>query len=403
MQLSRTRVPVSTHAGSHISHPSRWMVRLVILTGVFIMAFTAIQEWNQGVIMSVSAASTSGNRTSTYRQWGVEALSQIQSSFWLPTTRLYAEQAQQGQDPPEETAFFWSRVVHLSALIEAARVDPSFIPGVRQDVASLRAYWVEADGLGGFDVLPPPKPLDRYYDDNAWMTLALLDGYEVTHDVSYLEWAMNTFRFVQSGEDKKQGGIYWRESLRETRNACSTAPAALAALRLYQLTHDASYLQMAQRLYDWMGAHLRDRDSLYFDNISTNGQIDRTKWSYNSALMIELNTRFHVVTGRREYLDRARQIAHAAEQRWVDANGAIADDAPFAQHLSEAFLGLYEETGEVHWRQLVERAVVFLHDKAADPEGHYGRQWAATPTQPLQDYRLIDMASAAHAYWLLAR
>src|SRR5207248_297258 len=87
---------------------------------------------------------------------------------------------------------------------------------------ALQVYWTEHKGIGGYDVLPGPKPADRYYDDNEWVVLALVEAYEATRDVKYRNRAEATFRFVLSGEDDKLGGgLYWQENKLESKNACS--------------------------------------------------------------------------------------------------------------------------------------------------------------------------------------
>ncbi len=400
MRLSRLRAPAGNPLGGFFR--LRWMASLMILAGVFTFAPSAPQ-WSAQAVVTFPGMHGPVENSSLYRKWGSETLDEIRASFWSPSDGLYIEETR--SDRLTAPAFVWSRALNLTALSAAARLDHAFVPRLIADADSLHAYWVNAGGIGGFDVLPGPKPVDRYYDDNAWMTLGLLDVYEVTRDHQYLDWARETFRFVMSGEDDRQGGgIYWREQVRDGKNTCSTAPAALAALRLYQNTHEYEYYDIALRLYSWMNATLLDTDHLYSDHITPDGIVDRSKWSYNSALMIEVNTRLHAVTGQGMYLDEAEQIARAAEQRWINAStGAIVDDAPFAQHLADAFLSLYEEKGDTYWLHLVERALRFLHQQGTDPNGHYSRRWGEELDAPLAGFRLIDTASAARAYWLLAR
>ncbi len=405
MQLDRVRHTIpGPAAGPFHGNSIRWLASFLIMAVVFFFAPSAAPEWRLQSIVPIFMKQQPAASLPTFQQWGAQALSQIQSTFRLSPQGGYAEQVNAGRSGSSSAAFLWSRSIHFAALVAAARVDPSYIPRIKQDANSLRAYWVESDGRAGFDVLPGPKPADRYYDDNAWMALGFLDAYELTGEPQYLAWARDTFNFVLTGEDEKQGGgIYWREQVKGSKNACSTAPAALAALRLYQVTGETGYLANARELYAWMNARLQDGDHLFFDNITVDGRVDTTKWSYNSALMIEVNVEMHRATGEYRYLDEAVQIARAAESHWVDGlTGAIVDDAAFAQHLADAFLVLYRQTGDRHWRDQVERAVRFLHDRGSDQNGYYGSSWGAMPAAPLPAARLIDAASAARAYWLLA-
>jgi hypothetical protein len=342
----------------------------------------------------------------TFRQWGMETLNRIQAAFWLPQRSLYADEIEPGRPAPDRPAFMWGCGVQLSALAAAARLDRrQYAPILRRFTDGLQVYWTENDRIGGYDVLPGPKPPDRYYDDNAWIVLALCDAYEATRERRYLDRAEQTFRFVLSGEDEKLGGgIYWRERDRASKNTCSNAPTVVAALRLFQRTRKPDYRQTAMRLYDWINSRLQDADSLYFDNVRPDGSVEKTKWSYNTALMIRADCLLHSLTRERKYLDAAQRIARAAEARWVRPDsGAIADGAAFAHLLSEAFLYLYDQDRDAHWLTVVRRALTFLREKARDPGGYYGDRWDAILSAPLAKARLLDQASAARAFLAAAR
>jgi rhamnogalacturonyl hydrolase YesR len=338
-----------------------------------------------------------------YRAWGQETLDAIQAELWLPKRRLYADEDEVGQPVPNKPAFMWGCGVQLSALAAAAHLDSArYEPSLRAFADTLQVYWTEYNGIGGFDVLPGPNGRDRYYDDNAWMVLAFADTFEDTGDARYLDRAERTFRFVVSGEDERLGGgIYWHEPDRTSKNTCVNAPATAGALRLYQITKKPEYLKTALRLYQWTNQHLQDTDGLFWDNIKLDGKIEKTKWSYNSALMIRSNCLFHAVTGDKQYLDEAERIARTAESRWIrTSTGAIRDGAAFAHLLPEAFLAVYREDHDRHWTDLVGRALLFLHEKVRDSNGHYGGRWGALETRT--KFRLIDQASAARAYWVAA-
>jgi mannose/cellobiose epimerase-like protein (N-acyl-D-glucosamine 2-epimerase family) len=340
------------------------------------------------------------------RQWGEETLRSIGEDLWLPARKLYAEKRATDAKAPTDPAFMWGAGVELSALAAAARAEPDrYTAPLRAYADALQVYWTEHDGIGGFDVLPAPKPSDRYYDDNVWIVLALAETFEATRDSLYLDRAEATFRFVMSGEDDRLGGgIYWKENERTSKNTCINAPAVVAALRLYQLTGKGDYLETAQRLYDWTRARLQDpEDGLFWDNIKLDGTIDRKKYSYNSALMIRANSLLHALTSEPRYLAEARRIARSAEGQWVDPEtGGIADGGRFAHMLLEAFLALHQQDPDPRWPAIVDRALVFVHDHVRDPRGHYASRWDRPQTTTLREFMLLDQASAARAYWVAA-
>lgn len=341
-----------------------------------------------------------------YHAWGEETLGKIAAELWLPARGLFAEKAPAGA-APTQPAFLWGAGVQLSALAAAAREEPSrYAAPLRAYADALQVYWTEHLGIGGFDVLPAPKPADRYYDDNVWVVLALVETFEVTGDPAYRDRAEATFRFVMSGEDEKLGGgIYWHEKTRATKNTCSNAPAVVAALRLYQLTGREEYLRAARRLYDWTRARLQDpEDGLFWDNLKLDGEIDRRKYSYNTALMIRADALFHEITGEPRYLEEGRRVALAAQARWlVPETGGVRDGGRFAHMLLESFLALHARDGDPRWPRLVGDALAFVHARVRDPNGRHASRWDRPQAAPLPEFMLLDQASAARAYWVAAR
>jgi uncharacterized protein YyaL (SSP411 family) len=370
------------------------------------------------------------------RGHGDAALAQIERLLRLPDSAHYAEAATPdgrrllasaslppptGERPaaplPEKAlaspdaslsrvgAFNWPAGVQLSALAAAARIDPARTPDLVRYADALQDYWLVDDaGLGGYNAVPGTPHRDRYYDDNAWIVLALLETHEITGEKRFLDRAIAAMRFVLSGEDDTLGGgIYWNEA-RVAKHTCSNAPAAAAALRLYAITRDVAWRDAGLRLYAWTRQHLRDpADELYIDWVRGDGASERHKWSYNSALMIRAGVLAAELSGDASRLAEARVTADAAIKRWCREDGAIADDAAFAHLLAEALLELHAATGEERYREAVDRALRFLATRNADPAGLHPKWWHVAPTHRLPFVRLIDQASAARAYHRAAR
>jgi mannose/cellobiose epimerase-like protein (N-acyl-D-glucosamine 2-epimerase family) len=171
---------------------------------------------------------------------------------------------------------------------------------------------------------------------------------------------------------------------------------------LFEVTGDQAYLGDVRRLVAWTSAHLQDDDGLFWDNIKLNGEIERTKWSYNSALMIQANTLLHKHTGDERYGREAQRIAHAAIDYWIDpATGGVKNGARFAHMLVEALLRL-DGPGREERRQIARRALQFVHDQVRDPNGWYAEPWDRPQQGPLATVQLIDQASTARAFWVAA-
>lgn len=381
--------------------PSRREYLGISLAGVLMMG----SPWNANAADSnVPTAPATG---SVFASWGSESLSLIRERFWSPKQDLYTEHALlpdgrhwRGSHP----SFMWGVGVQLSALNAAARVEPEkYLSEAIEYADAIEVYWRNDEGIEGFDVQPGPKDSDRYYDDNAWLVLALAELFEVSSEQRYLDRAIATFEFVMSGKDDLLGGgLYWRELEKTSKNTCTNAPAIVSALRLFQLTGEQTYLDTAKDLYAWTCANLQDKDGLFWDNVSMDGKVDERKFSYNSALMIRANVLFYQIDGDQKYLSEATRIAKAAEDRWIRENGAVDDSGRFAHLLLESFLALAELDSSQHWDKVVSRSVVYLHEHLRDQNGFYASRWTASPRRSGRNIQLLDQSSAARIYWLAA-
>ena len=257
-------------------------------------------------------AQTNAESSAQFAQWGVETLEAIKRDLWIAERGLYAEKAAADGERPLVPAFMWGAGVQLWRW---RRLRGWIRPRMRGRWRRMRmrwqAYWVEHNGDRRVQCAAAAGVADRYYDDNAWIVLGLMETLAATGDEKYLERAEGTLRFVLSGEDDALGGgIYWRENRRNSKHTCSNGPAIVGALLLYQKTTDPQHLATAQRLYDWTQSRLQDaEDGLYWDNVRLRGRVDRRKYSYNSALMIRANCLLYEVTGEPKYLAEAQRIA----------------------------------------------------------------------------------------------
>jgi hypothetical protein len=320
------------------------------------------------------------------KTWGIETVEQIHRELYLPESKLYAEEIKAGKR--SGPSFNWPAGVMLSALNAAARADKKYKPWLREYAdASHSAYWNPAGPVPGYDSCPFPKGADRYYDDNAWMVLQLAETSRVLRDKKYLGWAKESMTYVLSGwDDKAGGGIYWRENKKTSKNTCSNAPSAFAAFQLGDKAH-------GQQILGWLLPKLQDpADGLMWDSAGIGGKIDRTKWTYNTALTI----RALLADGQTE---KAVPIADSAIKHWVDpATGAIKDDAAFAHLLCEALLDATRITKDRKYADTVLAALRALRDRSRDSAGHFPNRWERVPTKSVGPVRLIDQASAARAF-----
>lgn len=354
------------------------------------------------LLLAVSGAPMGAPDRRTLGAWVEETAGRIESAYWMPERRLYADYVKPDGKAGEDPCFLWGMGVLLSGYAAAIPANPArFRPLFEQAFRAIEAYWSEARGIGGYAVWPRQADPDRYHDDNAWVALALTEAYEATRLPAYLKRAVEAHRFVMSGEDEKLGGgLYWHETNRKSKNACSCGPAIVTALRLYLLTQDRTYLDQALRLRDWMRRTLQDpEDGLYWDNVAMDGKVERTKWTYNTALMIRAECLLFDATGKEEHRTEALRVAQAAWKRWFDPQlVTLKDEGQFAHHLFEAFLEVGRVAKDPGWASRALPVLLFVHDRTRDPRGFYGHRWDRAPETDRKRFQLLHQASALRAY-----
>jgi hypothetical protein len=307
--------------------------------------------------------------------WGRETLAVLRQDFYMAETRLVSERANR-----EDPAFNWGVGVMLSALNAAATYDDKYKSWLKEYTEATRIYWNQ----GGYDVLPVPKPRDRYYDDNAWMALALIETYEVLGEKRHLDWARGALEFALSGESP-QGGIFWRESDKASRNTCSNGPTAFACLRMYALTGDQKWRDRAKRLVAWTREHLEDpADGLFWDALGNDGRTDKTKWSYNTALMLRA---MHAIGE-----PGVAKAMEASKARWL-VDGRLTGPGRFGHLLLEAW-------AEIEGKQPEHVLALRRAWEARNARGHLPPDWSKVdvPENP----ELLDQAAFVRACFLLA-
>ncbi|MDR3687889.1 MAG: glycoside hydrolase family 76 protein [Fimbriimonas sp.] len=343
--------------------------------------------------------------SATLAQWGREALDQIRANYLVSGQNLYTDRnVLPGQ--PSQPAFTWGVGVMLSALNAASRWDPKLKPLLREYADGTRVYWNSIGPVPGYDVLPCPKPVDRYYDDNAWMVMALVEASDTLKDRKYLQWAQETLAYVLSGEDDKLGGgIYWRESDKNGKNCCANGPSVAAMLAVYGRTKDAALLDHAEKLYSWTKEHFQDpEDHLFWDGESLSGHVEKYKWSYNTGLMLRSASELARITRKQSYADDASEIASSSVKHWfVPETGALNDEGKFAHLLMDAWTIFKRDLpDQASLLPDLSKPLADLHAVGRTESGFYGGRWGRKDDPKEASFELIDQASAVRALYEVA-
>jgi len=252
---------------------------------------------------------------------------------------------------------------------------------------------------------------DRFYDDNVWLSLDFCESYMLTKKPEYLKKSIETWQFVLSGWDEQlDGGIYWCEQKKQSKNTCSNAPASVLAFKLFEATKDSTYFNWGIRIYNWTKANLQDStDYLYFDNKNLSGKIGRAKYTYNSGQMLQAAAMIYKLTGKKTYLEDAQNIARSSMNYFTD-DFTTAEGKKirlfkntgnwFNAILFRGYTELYRLDGNAEYLGIFRDNMDQLWNHIRDKNGLFSKDWKGQKDDPYK--WLLDQASLVEIWGTLA-
>jgi predicted alpha-1,6-mannanase (GH76 family) len=337
----------------------------------------------------------------TLKTWGTESMTQLRTDFRL-STGLYAQSLTE-----RFPSYAWGQGVMLSTFAQAAKGNSSYLAEA-EAVANLMHtnFWCTSGGYSAYNAASGSCG-DRYTDDNAWIALALLELHDITNNSTYLTRARDAITFIMAFENGPSniptGGIRWHETTVNGAAVCSTVPACLANLIIYQKTGITSYLTNGQRLFNWLiTSGVQDpAHGLYTQGVNVDGTINYGWLGYQTAVPLQASVRLYQITGNAWYLAEAQRLASEMEAEFLTASThAFEQQGYWGGHdMTNALVELYETDGNQHWLDVAGGYLQYLHDNCKF-SGRYPDVWnnisGATSAE------LLANASVARAYWKLA-
>ncbi len=257
----------------------------------------------------------------------------LQQRFWRSDGGGYSRRG--GWQRPGAREHVWPFARAFFAALDLAGLPADLIPAgfdpeavIAAHLTALERYWDPSDSPGAYasDVVGSRFGGDRYYDDNAWLGLALIQLERLRPGTAGLDRARELFAFAVHGwDDRAQaplpGGVFWVEQGRgigrrnHDRNTVSNAPNAQLGLHLAQLgAAGPDELAAAERMVAWVHASMAAPGSdgyLFRDKIRGDGSIDAALWSYNQGSMVGAHILRHRVDPSAQGLATAAAIARA--------------------------------------------------------------------------------------------
>ncbi|MCL2769954.1 MAG: hypothetical protein FWD42_07605 [Solirubrobacterales bacterium] len=368
----------------------------------------------------------------------------MQQYFYAPnvnpgdTSSLYVETYPQSGRP---YSYLWPFSRALVGTITLAGIPPSVDGGanyqadVNDRMTGLSHYWDGGPNPPGYDsyVTPPfGGGGDKYYDDQAWVGLALAQEYRLSQSAGALSGAQGVFSFVYPGGwDTNSGefdplGTFWVQQgaglglTNHDRTTTSNAPNAELALRLAQLdpSNGTAYESAATKIYGWVNQYLYNvhanliepgavnheydpsKPPLVFDKV-TKGQIDKTLWTYNQGSMIAAGVLASRVTGNHAYLTNAEALANASLGHFTEAEYLNNQSAPFMAIYFRGLLVLYAATTDTALQAKILQAAQSYADDAWNSY-RSEQNLFHLPSSPGSSFRLLDQGALLQLYAALA-
>ncbi|MDR5589032.1 glycoside hydrolase family 76 protein [Christiangramia sediminicola] len=173
-----------------------------------------------------------------------------------------------------------------------------------------------------------------FNDDMLWLGNASMRAYNATNEEEYKEVAEYLWEIIKMSwsDDVFGGGITWKQDTPFQKNAVSNGPAAVLAMRLYEVDNDQDDLEWAKKIYEWQKNNLVDpQTGLVWDNISLqDGEVvTNTDWvfTYNVGTWIGAGLKLYNATGETQYLNDAVKTAKSTmNSPRLTTNGVLRDE-----------------------------------------------------------------------------
>ena len=377
------------------------------------------------LISTVTVTQAQENKSAEYLNRAETMYANIWKNYRVPAyTGLFLENypsnkkdsltyMQGGHVGEKEVSFLWPFSGVFSAtnvLMKSPALQAKYKPYQDSLVIGVEHYRDEVRKPMGYQAYPVKlEKSDRYYDDNGLVAIDYMESYFVTENQLYLQRAKAVFKFIVSGWNSDLGGgVPWLEGHHDQKPACTNGMATLAALKIYQGSNDPYYLDQGKMFYHWMYNTLRDSTGVIANDIKPGGQLNRTFWTYNTGSLIEAAVLLYQITGEKQYLQQAQQLAADSYAHFStvphDKNLTLHIDLPwFVTVLFRGYEALYHVDRNYKYLAAVEKDLNYAWQHTRDQYGYTSHSWTPKPEEINKPKWLLDQACIAELYARLSQ
>lgn len=286
----------------------RRMTRLLSVPLAAALTLGSVTVWGPGTTYAFSAED------------GDTAIEAFNAKFWDPAANMFWSSTDH-----KDHQGFWVEAELWELVMDSYlhTSDPELKAQLRKQIDDVYTGTVAKYGSNWTN--------NPFNDDIMWWAMGSARAYEITGDQKYLDAAKYHFDWVfntQWDEDFAGGGIWWLNSEHNTKNACINFPAAEAAVYLYNVTKDQHYLDAAKQIFKWGKTMLTDGNGKVFDRIETEKGPIPDATHYNQGTYIGAAVGLYRITGDTSYLDEAVKAAAFTKDHLVDNGGVLNFEGP---------------------------------------------------------------------------
>src|ERR1700754_3912914 len=164
------------------------------------------------LIIFLMLAVTSQAQTAVEYQNRIDIINNnIYKTFYDKKADLYFE-TNNTADNKGNYSFLWPLCALVQAANEQEEADSS-AQHIAPVMKAINKYYSARPPAPAYQAMVAKKRVDsRFYDDNEWVAIALMDAYHRTRQKQYLDVSKMIYKFLLSGHDQVGGGgFYWQE------------------------------------------------------------------------------------------------------------------------------------------------------------------------------------------------
>lgn len=237
------------------------------------------------------------------------------------------------------------------------------------------------------------------WDDMMWWVAALARAHQLTGNATYLQKAKEGFDHVWQGSyDPVDGGMYWNFD-HSGKNACINYPTVIAAIRLYKITNDVTYLNKAKSIYAWAKTNLMNAEGRVADHKIGNNPPGYEDYTYNQGTCIGAAVMLYKETNESSYLADAKLAADYTMNRMgtagiLPAEGDFNEQGVLKSIFAHYIMMLIKDAGQNQYLTWIQKNINTGWQHRDVQRGLTWRNYnLACPTGDIQSYEASSIVT----------